>query len=335
VKFAHLALALSLPLAACSLSEKVIPVAGFDAATDRPPSGVDGPAARGDGGGAPAPFTDAAVAPTPDASLLPAPSDFTMTDVGGYKLGDPIGKDSPVVSIPGGSGGGCNIIVGVVRDFKGKPEPGGHPDFEAFQGDKPTVGLVASALGADQKPVYASRCEAGAQRGSSACPYGQMTTSAALFDQWYRLTDGVNKPYLVYLLFQPNGTLSTFSSSSFFPLDGAGWGNSGTDTAGKPHDFGFTTEVHTRFKYSGGERFTFSGDDDLWVFINGKLAMDLGGLHPKAMATLQLDQSAATLQIEKGMTYSLDLFHAERHSQASNFRVDTNFTFVDCGRVIQ
>jgi fibro-slime domain-containing protein len=324
-------LAVAFLLGACSLSPAIHPGVG-DGSSDR---STPTPDARvvADGGGAPAPILDAPIAPVPDGPVLPSLSDFTMTDVGGYKLGDPVGKDGTSVSVPGGSSG-CNIIVGVVRDFKGASENGGHPDFESFQGDQPTKGLVASALGGDQKPTYASKCEAGVQRGMN-CPYGQMTTGAARFAEWYHLADGVNKPYLVYLLFAANGALSTFNSAAFFPLDGAGWGDSGTDTAGKRHNFGFTTEVHTRFKYGGGEHFTFTGDDDLWVFINGKLAMDLGGLHPKASGNIDLDQSAAALQITTGMTYALDLFHAERHSQASNFRVDTNFTFVDCGRVIQ
>jgi fibro-slime domain-containing protein len=50
---------------------------------------------------------------------------------------------------------------------------------------------------------------------------------------------------------------------------------------------------------------------------------------------INLDQAAATLGISKGGTYAMDLFHAERHTNASNFRVDTNFAFVDCGTVIK
>ena len=43
---------------------------------------------------------------------------------------------------------------------------------------------------------------------------------------------------------------------------------------------------------------------------------------------------AAQLGITKGTAYDLELFHAERHTTASHFRVDTNFVFVDCGTVI-
>jgi fibro-slime domain-containing protein len=83
--------------------------------------------------------------------------------------------------------------------------------------------------------------------------------------------------------------------------------------------------------YSGGERFSFTGDDDLWVFINGRLAIDLGGLHPPAGNMLDLDTAANELGIVPGGQYSLDLFHAERHTEASNFRVDTTLAFTSCG----
>jgi fibro-slime domain-containing protein len=260
------------------------------------------------------------------------PMNFKAADIGAYALGAAItGDGSTDTGLD--SSDGCGTLVGVVRDFKGVNEPGGHPDFEAFQGDHATPGLVQSTLGGDDKPVYAGNCDA--SNGGGNCPYGQQMNSKADFDEWYRYVPGADKPYLVYLQFveDKNTHISTFKSSLFFPLDGAGFGDSGKGTDGKPHDFGFTTEIHTKFQYNGGEKFTFTGDDDLWVFINKKLAIDLGGLHPPETATVDLDQAAGMLGIEKGTIYALDLFHAERHTEGSNFRVDTNLGFVDCGTI--
>jgi fibro-slime domain-containing protein len=284
------------------------------------------------GGGRPGPH-DAGTGVVQDGIISNANIPPLMPgDIGEYGIGAPVTGTASGGGVVAGSDG-CSVVVGVVRDFKGKNEPGGHPDFEAFSGQKPTTGLLASMLDSNKKPVYASRCQGGTM-DPGVCPYGQQTTTKANFDEWYRNTDGVNKPYLIYFQLAQNGGVSTFSSTSFFPLDNTGWGNSGTGTDGKQHNFGFTTELHTAFHYNGGEHFTFTGDDDLWVFVNGKLALDLGGLHPQANGTIDLDAQASQLGISKGHDYPLELFHAERHTSASDFRVDTNFTFVDCGIIV-
>jgi fibro-slime domain-containing protein len=271
------------------------------------------------------------------------PAGYTQTDIGGYQLGAAVvaGAGAPGMS-GGGSGGGAmsgncgNILLGVSRDFKGADEPMGQPDFNAaISGSDVTPNLVSTTLGTDQKPVYTSKCEIGNAMPAPTCPFGPQTTSQANFDQWYHDTPGVNAPYLVsiYLAPQPGG-LFTFQSLHYFPMDGAGFMGMGAANDGKPHNFGFTTELHTQFLYSGGETFNFQGDDDVWVFINNKLAVDLGGLHPAQLRNVQLDASAAMLGIQTGTIYPLDLFHAERHTDASTFRIDTNLSFVDCGTVI-
>jgi fibro-slime domain-containing protein len=253
------------------------------------------------------------------------PADYTKANKGGFKLGPAV--DIGGAGAPGtaGASSGCGTaILGVVRDFKGKNEMGGHPDFEAYSGSGASKGIVKATLGDDQKPVYNGTGPIIDARN------GQQTTSKTDFDQWYRATDKVNKPYLVYFYFEPNNGVLTFQSTAFYPLDGKGWG----DTPGSNHNFGFTTEVHTQFTYKGGETFSFTGDDDLWVFINHKLAIDLGGLHPQTNDTILLDRDAEKLGITVGQVYDLDLFHAERHTNESNFRVDTNLAFTNCGTII-
>jgi fibro-slime domain-containing protein len=250
-----------------------------------------------------------------DGSGFPTslPPGYTRGEVGGYKLGDPIppgssgGLDAGTVTSPGGCG---TRLLAVVRDFRA--------DGVNFQGvidnDRD---LVDPTLGADQKPVFA-------QNGATATTGGQ-----ADFDQWYRDVAGVNSPYVLYLWFQPRAGVLTFHSTSFFPLDGAGFGNENNG-----HNFHFTTEVHTEFEYKGGETFHFTGDDDLWVFINKKLAIDLGGVHGAQTAQVDLDASAGTLGITVGQIYPLEFFHAERHTTESNFEVETNLAFVNCGIIV-
>jgi fibro-slime domain-containing protein len=270
--------------------------------------------------------------PTPEggasADVFVLPANFVPTEKGGYALGPPVtgdGSDAGVVQ--NGGSQSCALITGVVRDFRSTGlEQNGHPDFETFSGGDKTPGLVQNALGTDRKPVYNNECD---DNGSPnpPCVYGQQMTTKANFDQWYRATDTVNLPYLVYLQFVPNGNVFTFQSDEYFPLDNAGWGN--TPGQNPPHNFSFTTELHLKFAYNGGETFTFIGDDDLWVFIDGKLAIDLGGLHSAVTGSVNLD----TLGLTKGNQYDLELFNAERHTTASHFRVETNLAFTSCGTV--
>jgi len=178
------------------------------------------------------------------------------------------------------------------RDFEDS-----HPDFEHYVNGL-TTGLVMNELGTDGKPVSTDN-------------------SIAVYD-WYHPTSA-SKEYSGTLILNKNADgLYEFIDNTFFPLDD------------KPHDLNadhnylFTMEMNTVFTYQGGEVFYFTGDDDVWVFINGKLAMDLGGVHGAVSGSVDLDAMATTLGIQTGNDYTFDFFFAERHTSESNCRITTS-----------
>jgi fibro-slime domain-containing protein len=249
--------------------------------------------------------------PGPAPGTLPA--GFAKADVGGYLLGDPITDDkgSASAGAPASGTDGCGtLILAVIRDFKSD-----HPDFEKAVASED--GLVESKLGADRKPVFAHADKTTTVSGPES------------FNQWYRNVAGVNQPFVLKVFFAPQNGTTSFQSKAFFPLDGKGFGNEGNN-----HNFHFTTEIHTQFRYNGGEVFNFTGDDDVWIFIDNQLLVDLGGVHGAKSAMVDVDMKAATLGLEKGKVYPFDMFQAERHTSESNFRADTNLDFVDCGTIV-
>jgi fibro-slime domain-containing protein len=226
----------------------------------------------------------------------------------------------------------------VIRDFKNGNNAGGHPDFAMFCCGTPT-GIVESLLGADRKPIYA---------GTDAAPM-PMTSGKTNFDQWYRDIDGVNMRFdqTITLARTAAGAYSMNSATDapwatltnpagFFPIDGIGFGNESLS-----HNYSFTSELRYWFEFKGNEILNFSGDDDVWVFLNGTLAVDLGGVHQREFGTVALDtmghgqsctgqNCAPAGDIDFGMQvgniYEAVVFQAERHPTESNYWLTlTNF----------
>lgn len=217
-------------------------------------------------------------------------------------------------------------LVGVVRDFKID-----HPDMQhAHKSFGVKTGVVAENLDADGKPELREGYD----------PSNAMIESAESLEQWFRDVPGVNIawPHSIVLdngQDEPGGVY-TFAREKgmsgdlqyFFPADGKGWNDDQTVNTGT-HNFYFTYEVQTTFTYvdpaerDWGMEFKFVGDDDVWVFINGKLAVDIGGVHGQASGEIDVDAKAEELGLEPGEDYDLVLFFAERHTTQSNFRIET------------
>lgn len=98
------------------------------------------------------------------------------------------------------------------------------------------------------------------------------------------------------------------------------WSERLSTNNGKHHNYSFAMKISAQFQYVKGQYFEFRGDDDVWVYINNKLVVDIGGVHSPVEDAVDLD----TLGLVEGETYPFRIFFSERNATGSNFKMRTS-----------
>ncbi len=104
------------------------------------------------------------------------------------------------------------------------------------------------------------------------------------------------------------------------------WGGTNTGANATANQL-FCFESHAEFTYEPGQEFFFRGDDDIWVYMNNKLVVDLGGTHLAAPGYVNLANEASRLSLVEGQKYPIDIFFCDRRTGMTNIRIKTNMYF--------
>ena len=240
------------------------------------------------------------------------------------------------------------LVPAIFRDFKMHNPTDFEPNDDVGCSSGKCVGMVKDTLDGDGKPAFTGITDQGVD-----------VASTDTFKEWYRTTPNINHPNAAKLAlwklasgayvnrYGANGEqwkTGVDGNPLFFPVDSDPF-SSGESTAAqipafydpsvpydldasgrqRMHNFSFTSEVRYWFKYDSTKSYQldFVGDDDFWVFINRKLAVDLGGLHSATPGSVTLDAATAAKlgNMQSGNVYEVAVFHAERHTTASSFKL--------------
>lgn len=185
------------------------------------------------------------------------------------------------------------------------------------------TGLVETELGADYLPVAV---------GGNGTPNRGMRGDN--FKRWFNVVEGQSKNYASTLRLVYNAEWAEFSyfSEEFYPLDEIVVTDESVNIDGKNHLFTLNFGVPFRVLANGEEEFEITADDDTFVFVGSRLAIDMGGIHDAVTGRLKIDAEGKIyssvgegdlkytgLRVSEGEDTIVRVFHADRNSESSVF----------------
>ena len=108
-------------------------------------------------------------------------------------------------------------------------------------------------------------------------------------------------------------------------------GDTGNDKYYNATNYNLTLEGHAQFIYydDADLYFNFTGDDDVYLYINGTRVLDMGGAHAISKCGISLNDVRDLCGLKDGEVYDFDFYYMERHGTAANFGIETNIKIVD------
>lgn len=96
-------------------------------------------------------------------------------------------------------------------------------------------------------------------------------------------------------------------------------------------NYNLTLEGHAQFIFYEDDNlyFNFTGDDDVYLYINGIRVMDMGGAHSISKCGISLNDIKDLCGLKDGQVYDFDFYYMERHGTAANFGIETNIKIAD------
>lgn len=185
-------------------------------------------------------------------------------------------------------------------------------------------GLVDYQLGKDYLPVAKG---------------GKLTPNRGVKDmkRWFEKVAGKSENYIgnLKLDYQANGAEFSFHQNNFYPLDEVEF-SKGDVVNNDSHNHLFTMSFAVPFTVlkSGNEEFDIVADDDTFVFVGDKLAIDMGGIHEAASGKFTVNEAGEVYASVAGeeLAYTginlgneessiVRIFHADRNADESVFKI--------------